>query len=60
MFYFNLKAHFVFNIFNSCPDLFAYAEKRLDKKAKFHFKNYDVTNWRTNYYNSHIAQYLKK
>ena len=34
--------------------------KRLDRKGKFNFKFYDVTGWRTNNCNSHIAQYLKK
>ena len=34
--------------------------KQLNKKAQFNFKIYDVTNWETNNYNTHIAQYLKK
>ena len=29
-------------------------------KAKVNFKIYDVTDWTTNNYNTHIAQYLKK
>ena len=29
------------------------------KKIKANFKNYDVTDWETNNYNAHIAQYLK-
>ena len=34
--------------------------KRLDKKAKINFKIYNVISWKTNNYNAHIAQYLKK
>ena len=34
--------------------------KRLDKKAKVNFKIYNVANWITNNYNTHIARYLKK
>ena len=32
----------------------------LDKKAMVNFKIYYVTDWTTNNYNTHIAQYLKK
>ena len=42
-----------------CPDFFDYVGKRLDKKAKVSFKLYNVTEWKTNNYNSHVAQYLK-
>ena len=38
-----------------CPDFFGHGEKRLDKKAKVYSKIYDVTNWETNSYNTHIA-----
>ena len=34
-------------------------KKRLDKKAKVNFELYEVVNWITNYYNTHIARYLK-
>ena len=34
--------------------------RRLDKTAKVHFKIYDVTNWKANNYNTHIAQHLQK
>ena len=34
-------------------------EKRLVKKAKVNFKIHDVTNWETNIYNTHIAQYFR-
>ena len=37
-----------------------YVEKRLDKKDMVNFKIYDVPDWKTNKYNTHIAQYLKK
>ena len=40
--------------------VFGYAEKRLDKKAMVNFKIFGVTDWATNIYNIHIAQYLKK
>ena len=43
---------------NFCPDFFGYVGKRLDKRAKVN-KNYYVINWKTNNYNTHIAQYLK-
>ena len=46
-FYFMLKALFVLEIFT----LFGYVEKRLDKKADFNFKIYDVTGWAANNYN---------
>ena len=34
--------------------------KRLDLKDKVNLKFYDVTAWLTNYFNTHIAQYLEK
>ena len=40
---FMLKAVFVLEIFSFLSWLFGYAEKQLDKKAKFNFKIYDVT-----------------
>ena len=40
---FMLKALFVLEIFSFLSWLFGYAEKQLDKKAKFNFKIYDVT-----------------
>ena len=36
--------------------LFGYAEKGLDKKAMINFKIYEVTDWATNNYNTHITQ----
>ena len=32
----------------------------LDKKAMVNFKIYGVSNWEANYYDTYIAQYLKK
>ena len=46
-----LKALFVL-------DLTRIAGKRLVRKVNL--KIYDVINWETNNYNTHIAQYLKK
>ena len=40
--------------------MFGYIEKWLDKKAVVNFKTYNVTDWRTNNYNTHITQCLKK
>ena len=34
--------------------------KQLDKKSKVIFKIYDVTDYTTNNYNTHIGEYLKK
>ena len=48
---FTLKALFVIKIFEF--------RKRLVKKAKVNFKIHDVTNWETNIYNTHIAQYFR-
>ena len=60
LFYFMLKAFSVLEIFAFLSWLFGYLEKRLDKKAMVSFKYYDVTDWTTNNYNTHIAKYLKK
>ena len=43
-FYFIIKTIFFFKII---------------KKARVNFKNYDIINWETNNYNTHIVQYLK-
>ena len=40
------------------PD-FLVVEKRLDKKAMANFKIYDVADWTTDNYNTHVTQYLK-
>ena len=45
---------------NFCPEFWVHAGKRLDKNAKVNFKTYEVTDWETNNYNTHITQYLKK
>ena len=54
------KALFVLEIFTLLSQLFAYVEKRLDKKVKVNSKLYDITDRTTNNYNTHIPQYLKK
>ena len=52
-FYFILKGILFFKIFKL-------VEKWLDKEGKAKFKTYDVINWETNNYNTHISHYLKK
>ena len=59
-FYVMLKALYSQKIFEFLSKLFGYVGKRLDKKAKVNFKIYYFTDWTTNNYNTHIAQYLKK
>ena len=51
-FQFIFKALFVLKIFEFLPWHFGIVEKRLDQKDKFHFKNFDVTTWLTNNYNT--------
>ena len=60
IFYFMLKALLVLEIFTFLFRLFGYVEKRLDQKAIASYKIYDVIDWTTNNYNTHIAQYHKK
>ena len=55
-----LKALYVFEAFTFLSRVFGYVEKLFDNKVMVNFKIYDVTNWTTNNYNTHIAQYLKK
>ena len=38
---------------------FGHAEKRFDKKAKNNVKIYDVINWETNNYNTHIPNIVR-
>ena len=38
-----------------CLGFSSHAGKRLAKKAKGNFKVYNVINWETNNYNTHIA-----
>ena len=59
-FYSMSKALFVLKVFNFLSCLFGLVEKRLDKKSEVNFKIYDVTDGKTNNYNTHVAQYLKK
>ena len=60
VFCFMLKALFVLEIFTFLYRIFGYVEKWLDKKVMFNFKIYDVTDWASNNYNTHIAKYLRK
>ena len=55
-----LKAIFALEIFKFLFCLSDHAGKRLDRKAKVNFEIYDVINWVTDNYNTHIARYLKK
>ena len=55
-----LKALSVLEILTFLSRLFGYLEKRVDMKVKVISKIYGVIDWTTNYYNRHIAQYLKK
>ena len=52
-----LKALFVLTF---SPDILCHVGEWFDKKAKDNSKIYDITNWETNGYNTHIAQHLKK
>ena len=54
-FYFMLNALFILEIFT-----FFLSRKMVDKKAIVNFKIYDVTDWTTNNYNTHVTQYFKK
>ena len=56
---FMLRALFVLDIFTFLSLNFGYVEKRLDKKAMVDFKIYDVTDWKANNCNTHIAQHFK-
>ena len=57
VFYFTLKALFLRKKFLSfCPDIFGPVERRLDKKDKISFKIYDIINWETIDYNTHVSQ----
>ena len=61
VFYFTLKALFVLlRCLNFCPDFFGLVQKQPDKKTKINFKICDIKNWKTNNYNIHFTQYLKK
>ena len=55
-----LKALFALKKLNFFPDFFGHVGKQRVKKAKVNTKTYDVTDWKTNNYNTHIARYFKK
>ena len=59
-FYVMSKAFFILEIFTILSWHFGYEGKRIAQKAKVNFIIYDVTDWATSNYNTHIAQYLKK
>ena len=58
-FCFMFKALSALEIFKFLSRRFVYVGKRLDKKVMVNFKIYDVTDWITDNYNTHIIQYLK-
>ena len=58
-FYFTLIVLFVPEIFKFLFTISGHVGKRLDKKAIVNFKMYDVTNWITSDYNTHVARYLR-
>ena len=45
-FYFMLKVLFVLKMFTFLSCLHGYADKPLNRKVKFNFKIYDVTDWK--------------
>ena len=50
-----LKALLFSRYLNVCSDFLGHVEKQLYKKAKLDFKIYNVINWETNNYNTHIS-----
>ena len=58
-FCFMFKALSALEIFKFLSRRFVYVGKRYDKKVLVNFKIYDVTDWITDNYNTHIIQYLK-
>ena len=59
-FSFILKTPFVLKIFKFLPKFLGHVGKQFAEKAKVNFKVYDAINWKTNNWNTHIAQYLNK
>ena len=55
-FYFTSEALFILKIFKFLSLLFDRVLKRLDSKDKVNLKFYDVTEWSTNHFNTHITQ----
>ena len=58
-FYFMLKASFGLKIFNFLSGHFWSCKKRFDVKTNVNFKICDVTDWNTNNYNTHIADFSR-
>ena len=55
-----LKDLFILEMFIFLSWRFGHEEKPLYKKAKVNFEIYDVTDWKKNNDNTHIAQQLRK
>ena len=61
IFYFPFNAlSMILRYLRFSPDFSVHIEKGLDKRANVNFTIYDVLNWDTNNYGTHIAQYFKK
>ena len=52
---FHLRSSFRLRYISFCPNFYGQVGKRLDKKAKVNFKIREVTTWKTNNCNTHIA-----
>ena len=59
-FYFTSNVLFALKIFKFLSGHFGHISKQLDQKDEVIFKIYNVTAWLTNYFNTHITQYLQK
>ena len=59
-FYFYLKSLFVLKIFKFLSWFFGQVEKWHDCKDHVNYRIYDVTTWKTNNGNVHIARHLKR
>ena len=58
-FCFMLKGLFILDIFNFCTNFFVHVGK-LVNDAMIYFKLYDVVDWQTSNYITHIAEYLRR
>ena len=58
-FYFMLKTLFVLEIFTFLSRLVSYTEKQIDKKVMVTFKIYDIADYKTNNYSTHMIVYKK-
>ena len=55
-----LKALSILKMFTFLFRLFGHVEKQLDNKVMVNFKIYDVIDWTTNHYNTHITQLFQE